>query len=275
MKTPAKITSAALLAAALASLASAQIIPDPTGVNTFATPSFAGNAARYSAALGSLYFDSDSNQPSAQVNSWTQGFADVSTLFSAGGGTAKIIFLGESAGGLNDFGYVKQGANIASSASYIPLASEIDNNNGFIASGWETYVNYGAGEKLDFWLNNPGTSVLGGTYFSFGLNGAANAFAGGGATANVKYSTINVQTEYFNGLADVIANVPTLVVAFEDTRLGQSDGDFTDFIFAFQFLPTQTRELPPVPEPSTYALIGSVALLGLIVQRRFRTIRSA
>jgi hypothetical protein len=268
MKTSVQTILAAAIAAALSSTLTAQIIPDPTGVNTFATPLYGANVANYANAFGpaglNLYIDSNATTAPLDAT-WTQGFADTSSFFSATGGTAKVIFLGESAGNLNDFGFIKQGAALNNVANYVPLASEIDNNNGLIASGWETYVNYGAGEKIDFWLNSVDGGGNSGTYFSFGLNGAPNMFAGGGAAANVKYKTVSVNTQYFDGTSVITAPVNTLVVSFEDQRLGATDADFTDFIFAFQFLPTQ---LPPVPEPSTYGLMGAAALVGLVALRR-------
>jgi hypothetical protein len=286
MKTKTSTILAALIAAALASSASAQLAPDPTGVNLFTVPS-AANQANYAADLGpgglNLYFASQANVPSAEVNTWTNVTSTASISPSipwlAGGGTVKTIFLGESAGSLNDFGFIRSGANINNVASYNPLATDISNPSPFIQSGWETLVNYGAGEQLDFWLNNPGTFIPGGTYFSFLLNTVGSTFAGGDPYTHVKFKWTPVTTEFTDTNGNLVTGeINTLLIAFEDARgpalpggalptIPPGDADFTDFIVGFQFLNTQPS---PVPEPSTYGLIGAAALAGLVGYRRFK-----
>ncbi|MGC4075184.1 MAG: PEP-CTERM sorting domain-containing protein [Nibricoccus sp.] len=294
MKTKTSTIIAATVAAALASVASAQITPDPTGTHTFVAPS-ATNAALYAAALGNsgglgLYYASAANIPSTEVNTWTAVTqpSDISPTIPwlAGGGTVKTIFLGESAGSLNDFGYIKSTSPVGVAGSYVALETDI-NNPTTIQSGWESLVNYGAGEKLDFWLNNPGTvtpSIPGGTYFSFLLNTVPSQFAGGDPYTHVKFKWVSVVTEYqLPSGAYTTGPVDTLLIAFEDLRgtplapgsgapvIPPGDADYTDFIVAFQFLTTQNA----VPEPSTYGLIGAGALLGLVGYRRFKASKKA
>jgi hypothetical protein len=59
-------------------------------------------------------------------------------------------------------------------------------------------------------------------------------------------------------------------MAFEDIRRRGSgrDNDFNDFIFAFRAIYDEPQA--PVPEPSTYGLIGAATLLGFVGYRRFK-----
>lgn len=259
-----------MVAAALGSLASAQMIPPfPSGVNTFVDPGIPNNI-QYQADLGDLYFDSDATVPSS-IQTWSNGPVNLTSVFGAnpfkaGGGTVKTIFLGETAGWKNDFG-VKSSAT---PGTYTPLVTDIENSLvapfGNIRSGWETQVNYSAGATLDFFLNSGGDIGQGGLFYAFG---SPNEFSGSDTSNHTRWSVRDVTTTYFNGTTTVTEDVKTLLVGFEDVRQGIffNDGDFNDLVVAFQFLPNQ---MPPVPEPSTYGLLGGGALIALIVRRRFK-----
>jgi hypothetical protein len=66
-------------------------------------------------------------------------------------------------------------------------------------------------------------------------------------------------------------NVATYLVALEDWKINNgSDSDYTDLIVGFQFYSVSGTPFTPVPEPSTYTLIGACVLLGLVALRRIK-----
>jgi hypothetical protein len=267
--TKTRITALAAIAASLVSLAEAQLSPPlPSGISTFAAPTYASNVAQYQADLGDLYFDSNDTVPSS-IQSWNIGPVNLASVygsnpFLAAGGSVKVIFLGETAGWTNDFVY----SSSAAPGVFTPLVTDIENNLmppfGTIQSGQETQVSYAAGTTLDFWANSGGPIGEGGLFPAFS---GANMYAGSDATVHTRWSTRNVTTTYFNGSSVVTAEILTLLVGFEDVRSTFTqyyDADYNDLVVAFQFLPSQT----PVPEPSTYGLMGAAALIGVALLRR-------
>ncbi len=294
MKTKTSTIIAATVAAALASVASAQISYNPSGVDLFNNAS-AYNAASYSAAWGAtLYVDSGANTAIPIVAGWNASPvtpAVYNTLFLAGGGSVKTIFLGETAGNSNDFGYVKfpNAGGIGNESNLNWLATDIENgyiDAGNVTSGQEAYVHYSAGETVDFFLYNPGIPHADqglGAWFVLG-QGGLEAYLHNGAVAgysHYRWTVQQIMTEYVDGTgATVQGLVDTLLVSFEDFTVKQNpnqnnpieipNADYSDFIFAFQFLPSQA-----VPEPSTYGLMGAAALLGLVGYRRFKASKKA
>jgi hypothetical protein len=297
MKTKTSTILAASLAVAMVSSVSAQINPNPTGVNLFTNPLFAQNAANYDAAFhsggpnGDLYIDSGANVTPPAIAGWNNGVAPFPT-FNAGGGSVKVIFLGETAGNLNDFGYVKfpNVGGITDTANLSYLATDIENaytGGGNISSGQEAYVHYNAGETVDFFLYNSGNPFADqglGAWFVLG-QGGLEAYLHNQAIPgyqHYRWTTQSVWTKYAQSDGTIVDGfVDTLLVSFEDFTFAQTNpndanpiaipgADYSDFIFAFQFLPSQA-----VPEPSTYGLMGAAALLGLVGYRRFKASKKA
>jgi len=198
------------------------------------------------------------------------------------GGIIRTIFVGESAGWLNDFGYSYNG--IPSSSSSYTVFKDIQAKTG---TPYTTNVTFGTSFDIsflpgtvgnfDFWLNGVGnggynapssSTTYGGVYTAFHpTNSSPNNTPG-----NVKITTTGLAVSTWIAALGTWVDVPTYFVGFEDWRtdLG-ADKDYNDFVFAVQFLKPDGTPFNPVPEPSTYGLLGAAALLGLVVARRFRT----
>ncbi len=252
------------LAALLAMPVNAQL-PDPLpATNAFASPVYASNVASYSAGLGSFYFSSDATVPSV-ISTWNDGPINLASILGYNPfdyeGFVKAIYIGETATWLNDFGYMSS----AAPGVHTPLLTGIDSLTNAV-SGYEVYVPHAAGESLDFFLNS-GAAGSGGVYHAFG---AVNDYSGSDLSLHTKWTVVPVETTYLDAYGNLVTGlVDTLIVGFEDARNTASyyDADFNDLVVAFQFVPPRST---PVPEPSTYGLIGAGALLGFVGYRRFK-----
>jgi len=240
-----KYTLAVAVAAGLVSTASSQITPAfPSGVNQFTAPAFASNVGTYSAALGDLYFDSAANVPSS-VQTWTLGPVNLATVFGsnpflAGGGSVKTIYLGETAGWTDDFGFVSS----ATPTVHTALVTDILSNNvpvpgGNVVSGQETSVNYAAGTTLDFFLNSGGDLSQGGLFYAFG---GANEFSGSDTATHVRWSTRDVPTTFFNG-----TSTPASLI-FGVTMHLSAGGGITPFTGPVAMVPTQNANIDRVSD---------------------------
>ena len=186
--------------------------------------------------------------------------------------TVEVVFLGESAGWWDDWGYRINGVE------YL-LADGVQAVGGATCLfGDYAYFTLGAGDTLDFFVTGSGIKrqdgattigAEGGKYYVFDT--ALNLPAA--ATNQSYYGTLTPLTSVRGPsfLGDVGASVPFTVMAFEDTSApaGEVDKDFNDFVFAFrasQLVPCCV----PVPEASAYGLLAAAVLLGLAARRRWR-----
>lgn len=207
--------------------------------------------------------------------SWGTSFnGHVSSILgklNAEGGTIRAIFLGESAGWLNDFGYAYNG--LPAGAQSYSVWNDIQANkpvpNPAFGSYFDLSLEVGEASAFDFWLSgsnsknavNPLPSSPGGYYTAF------HPTNGNPATNNALWTQTALNVRNWTAGGDQWA--ATYLVGFEDWRLGSADKDFNDFMFAVQFFDKNGTPFSSVPEPSTYGLIGAVALLGLVARRRF------
>lgn len=200
---------------------------------------------------------------------------DLRNKVNAEGGTIRAIFLGESAGWLNDFGYTRSG-NPAGAGSYSVFndIQSVSPANIFFGQYIDIKFAIGGAANFDFWLNGSNsfnttnTAFGGGVYTAFNPSNSVPYNAPGNVSWTIKPILVNTYINATIGYAEV----PTFLVGFEDLNPsnGWFDNDQNDFMFAVQFLKSDGTPFTPVPEPSTYGLIGAVALLGLVAHRRLK-----
>lgn len=201
------------------------------------------------------------------------------------GGSVRFIFLGESAGWLNDVGFTFSGKAAG------PDSYSLYNNiqalsgtpyvvNATFGDHFNIALGAGVANKFDFWFNgigaeglaNPPSQVAGGVYTAFHQENSIPYNAPGNFMMTTNALAVNTWLTTTDG--NFYGNVDTYLVSVEDWNLKpasglKSDKDFNDFMFAVQFFDKNGRPDNPVPEPSTYGLIGAAALVGLVAARRF------
>lgn len=200
---------------------------------------------------------------------------------AVGGGTVRAIFLGESAGWRDDFGYVY--GSLANGGRAYTVFSDISAVGPCSNIGFGDYIDIALEAEevatFDFWFNAAGGNEC---FLPFWKRG--NTYAGGVYTvfdrsnsdpylpeSALRWSQAPVMASTWIEATRSYMNVPTYLVGVEDWRLDRgSDRDGNDFMFALQFFGRDGTPFSPVPEPSTYGLLGSTALLALGWFRRHR-----
>lgn len=199
----------------------------------------------------------------------------------------EFAFLGETAGWMDTIGYRITNASGAivdedllsnGIQAFDPDGPALPNRS--FGDYWETVV--APGEYLDFFVVGTQTDMdnaiilpdpieNGGRFFVFDENANSPLSASmqsyyGTLTPLKNYRVVDQEKE--------LSNQAWTVMGFEDIQPSDPDNpgprtDYNDMLFAFRsadFGPSG----PTVPEPSTYGLMGAVALLALAGYRRFK-----
>ena len=192
---------------------------------------------------------------------------------NASGGTVRVVFVGETAGWLNDFGYTYSG--VPSGPKSFTTWEQIQSFGPAPNIKFGDYfdVNLAPGQmgSFDFWFSATGvfgprpTSLtdLGGVYTAF------NSSASSSATPQYLWSAGSIGVNTWIPSMSAAAPVDTYLAAIEDWRIDRgSDRDYNDFLFALQFYNSDGTPFSAVPEPGTWAAIAGVLAFGFVMVRR-------
>jgi MYXO-CTERM domain-containing protein len=205
------------------------------------------------------------------------------STINSGGGTIRGIYVGESAGWLNDFGYTYNKSPVTAplqSFTVFHNVQAVGTPDVAFGDHFDVDVLAGTSANFDFWLNASGTTTTnkssgttnGGVYTAINQSNSTPFLESG----NVRWSqtplSVSTWVPTANGGAGAYENVNTYLASFEDWRLDHTaDRDFSDFILGVQLFDVNGVPIggpTPVPEASTYGILGAVGLLGLAAWRR-------
>lgn len=272
----------ALLALAASSAAYAQLTSLPPTIAP--TADAYGNTALWNAQINALTTDADNYVPInpllAADGILSGGVAPIIDPSNFTG--IRVIFLGETAGWLNDFGFTlaaPTNVNVAGSTSstFAPgvaatAGTDVDNATMADFTFWDFFLTPAAFSNFDIWFNTgsetAGTvapTTQGGLYSAFHPSWD-NPNENPGFPKAAWSQGFTLQTNTATGTV----NATTYILSFEDLRKEHplQDKDYSDLILAVQILGKDGTPNGGVPEPTTYGVIGAAALLGLITIRR-------
>lgn len=197
--------------------------------------------------------------------------------------TFRAIFIGAAAGWQNDFGYTYTG-DLQGPDSYTIFENiSASGPNSTVSFGDHVDIRLVPGENdtFDFWYNgvggpglaNPTSPTRAGGVYTVMHPTNSSPYIGQG---NVAWAQSPLMVSTWIPALGEYQDVATYLVGLEDWRLDRgSDNDRNDFLFAIQIFQSQGGPVEggapvPVPEPATYGLLGTGALLALAVSRHIR-----
>jgi hypothetical protein len=197
-------------------------------------------------------------------------------LINASGGTVRAIFVGETAGWLNDFGYTYSGHSSGpnSFTAWSQIQSFGPGANLKFGDNFSVTLAAGQMANFDFWFSATGVfgprpttlTDLGGVYMAFDPAESSRP------TAQYLWSSSSIAVNTWIPSLATSMPVTTYLAGIEDWRIDRgSDRDYNDFVFALQFFNADGSPLAPVPEPGTWAAIAGVLSFAFVLIRRSRS----
>lgn len=243
---------------------------DPAGLGAYAISSD-GYADPLSAGA------TDSHLGLVWQETVSAGVQSAKTALNSKGGVIRALFVGETAGWLNDFGYTYSGKPTGSESFTV-----FQNIQSVGAAPTVTFGNYvdisllsGQASTFDFWYNSVGAPGLDTPSSATGRGGIYTAFNPlntdpSSATNQFLWARNPIKVSTWMPSIGAYANVDTYLVSVEDWRIAAgSDRDYSDFRFALQFFDATGTPLAQVPESSASAIvIGLGTLTGVFILRR-------
>jgi len=198
---------------------------------------------------------------------------------NATGGTVRAIFVGETAGWLDDFGYTYSGhpSGPKSFTAWQQIQSYGSASNIKFGDFFDVALAPGQMANFDFWFSATGvfgprpTSLteLGGVYMAFNSSNSSSP------TSQYLWAGSSIPVNTWIPSLSSAAPVATYLAGVEDWRIDRgSDRDYNDFVFALQFYNPDGSPLTVVPEPGTWAAIAGVLALSFALLNRYRSRRS-
>jgi hypothetical protein len=193
---------------------------------------------------------------------------------NATGGTVRAIFVGETAGWLNDFGYTYSGqaSGPKSFTAWEQIQSFGPASNIHFGDYFDVTLTPGQMSNFDFWFSASGvfgprpTSLteLGGVYQAF------DSKQNSSSTQQYLWSASSLAVNTWVPSLSATVPVATYLAGIEDWRIDRgSDRDYNDFLFALQFFNSDGTPFTAVPEPGTWAAIaGALAFAFVLIRRR-------
>jgi len=193
---------------------------------------------------------------------------------NATGGTVRVIFVGETAGWLNDFGYTYSGqaSGQKSFTAWEQIQSFGTAANIKFGDYFDVKLNPGQMAGFDFWFSATGvfgprpTSLtdLGGVYQAF------DSTANSSPTQQYLWSASSIAVNTWIPSLSAAAPVATYLAGIEDWRIDRgSDRDYNDLLIALQFYNSDGTPFTTVPEPGTWAAIAGALAFGFVLIHRY------